>query len=362
MQTSLPKKQSQSQDQKSKVWSQRLDSKTIEVERVIKNRIKDKIMFYLEKIDEEKYSQKKEKLSQTEMNKAKTGNPNKAKTGNSNSNKAKMGNSNFNKGKTESEVEKPENIEKSKTENGEKTENDEKGSKEKEEKKGKIEKKRIIDVDNVLINMKNENKQMIIDNAKYVLDNLPILSFNDKRKINFEEIDLRDMKNKETFQKIKYINDKILPQIYKNTYKTKRRMRELYEKSEYDNEIKDYCREIENKIEKDLDLKLNDGYYEKKNQNMKMIFENVPKNYFSKKEIQVKDVNMARKKYQVKSSSINMVQDKKNKLGGESKVDYEKIYKDTMELILSSTSEKNILKYINTYMLDKSSKYILFTM
>lgn len=71
MQTSFPKKRSKNQDQNSKVWSQMLESKTIDIDKIIKNRIKDKFISYLEIIDEKKYSLKFDNPSQIETNKEK---------------------------------------------------------------------------------------------------------------------------------------------------------------------------------------------------------------------------------------------------------------------------------------------------
>lgn len=73
MQTSLPKKQSKNLDQNSKVWSQKLESKTIDIDKIIKSRIKDNIIPYLEKIDEKKYSLKNDNQSQIETNKENKG-------------------------------------------------------------------------------------------------------------------------------------------------------------------------------------------------------------------------------------------------------------------------------------------------
>jgi hypothetical protein len=44
----------------------------------------------------------------------------------------------------------------------------------------------------------------------------------------------------------------------------------------------------------------------------------------------------------------------------ESKLDYEKVYKDTIENIFIALDTKNINKYINSSILDKTSKRFIF--
>lgn len=123
-----------------------------------------------------------------------------------------------------------------------------------------------------------------------------VLILNDK-KANLLE------KNNLNFKDYKYINDKLFPQIFKNaSIKTNNAIhfKELKKRSEYDPKVRKYCRELEEKIEKDISYKLSDNYYEQKNKNLKNIFVNKPENYY------VKEVKLNKSNKEVQRSKSNL--------------------------------------------------------
>lgn len=236
-------------------------------------------------------------------------------------------------------------------------------------KKSEKKEKKVIDTDKIISEMKASYRDMIVDNANFVLENKEIFSFKDKRNINMND------KSKLNFQSYKYINDKILPQIIQNGLKYTNRLADLQQRAEYDSDIRKYCKELEEKIDNDIELKLCDNYYELKNQNIQKIFKNKPKDYYEREKEKTGNglANSKERKsnhdseskafrigkYKNRKPTYN--HEKKNVKNSDSKVDVEKIYKDTVENIINAVEEKNIYKYINAYLLDKTSKsYIIY--
>ena len=233
--------------------------------------------------------------------------------------------------------------------------------------------KKVIDVDRILGEMKEANKNIIIENANFVVDNIDIFTFKDKRNIDFSD------RSKFVTQTYKYINDKILPQIIQKGIKNNgpsQKLKELQKRAEEDPNVQKYCRELEEKIDNDIELKLSDNYYELKNQHIQKIFKNKPKDYYEKKKSLLQgnineDKTSSIRDNRSNSSSFNKTKLKKRKptylqerqkniKNNDIKIDYNKIYKDTIDNILSAVEEKNISKYINAYLLDKTSKCVLY--
>lgn len=159
-----------------------------------------------------------------------------------------------------------------------------------------LKKKYSTYAESCLKEMEKANKNLIIENAKFVIKMSNVLILNDK-KANLLE------KNNLNFKDYKYINDKLFPQIFKNaSIKTNNAIhfKELKKRSEYDPKVRKYCRELEEKIEKDISYKLSDNYYEQKNKNLKSIFVNKPENYY------VKEVKLNKSNHEVQRSKSNL--------------------------------------------------------
>ncbi len=301
----------------SSLWLQKLDTKPIDIEEKIQNNYDKNLAYPLYVIDEEKYQLKANKNSQNEAKEKKSN--------------EKEGSNNIDYG-------------------------------------AKI-KKKPIDTDKIIKEMKASYKDMIIENAKFVLDNKEIFTFKDKRNINMND------NSKLNFQSYKYINDKILPQIIQNGLKYTNRLADLQQRAEYDPEIRKYCKQLEEKIDNDIELKLCDNYYELKNQNIQKIFKNKPKEYYEREKEKSgngngssnsKEKNLNSKydtkafrlgKYKNRKPTYN--HDKKNIKNVDNRLDVEKIYKDTVDNIINAVEEKNVYKYINAFLLDKTSKFII---
>lgn len=337
--------QSQNTNKKSNhyIWQQKIEGKPLDIEENIKIGRRKKLDNPLFNIDEEKYPMIHNKL---------------------NNNEAK---------KDESKKE----MKKRKVD-----------SKLKASSKGKNEKP-PINTDLIIEEMKEKNREMIYDNANFVINNIDIFNFKDKRNLDFKDT------SKFNFQTYKYINDKILPQIIQIGLKNKGsgHLKSLHERAEADSNVRKYCKELEDKIENDIELKLSDNYYEQKNKHIQNIFQNKPKNYYEKKaksrpksnearnqqeslEKKIKLTGSPDKRYnqlgnpQVSSTAYNHNYGKgrkhvsapektKGNKANEHKVEYDKLYKETVENILTSIGPKNIMKYINSSIMEKSSNLFI---
>lgn len=164
-----------------------------------------------------------------------------------------------------------------------------------------LKKKYSTFAENCLKEMEKANKNLIIDNAKFVIKMSNVLILNDKKANLLQNNNLN-------FKDYKYINDKLFPQINKNTsIKTNNAIhfKELKKRSEYDPKVRKYCRELEEKIERDISYKLSDNYYEQKNRNLKNIFVNKPDNYYVKENKANKSVNEKQNQKRSKSNTNN---------------------------------------------------------
>lgn len=206
------------------IWKQKLETKTKDTEEYIKYGKKEKIEPIMSQIDEEKYPIISNKYNSNEM------------------------------------------IKES---------NQKKDSKSQEQQRMNY----LPYAEEVLADMKQANKDIIIENAKFVIKHSNIANLNDKKNLDFSEDKTFN------YQTYKYINDKLLPQIIKNSMKqnTSAHLKLLKLKAEQDSKVKKYCREIEEKIEKDVEFKLSNNYYKKKNKDLEKIFSNMPDNYYIKK-------------------------------------------------------------------------------
>eukprot|EP00340_Litonotus_pictus_P010883 CAMPEP_0170537908 /NCGR_PEP_ID=MMETSP0209-20121228/102997_1 /TAXON_ID=665100 ORGANISM="Litonotus pictus, Strain P1" /NCGR_SAMPLE_ID=MMETSP0209 /ASSEMBLY_ACC=CAM_ASM_000301 /LENGTH=262 /DNA_ID=CAMNT_0010839501 /DNA_START=84 /DNA_END=869 /DNA_ORIENTATION=+ len=188
-------------------------------------------------------------------------------------------------------------------------------------------------------------------------------------------------------------------------------LRELKIRAEKDPKVRKYCREIEEKIEKDIEFKLSNNYYEQKNKVLEKIFKDKPENYYEKKlntsnresdsknntnnvknvsvygtrsksndsKVNVKSdsnhytgkdnlltgVSMDKssnqgshvrnkKPYNAKKNKKNFNADKKKSLKSlDWKNEYEKVQRDTLDNIYNAVDSKNIERYINAPFYDK---------
>lgn len=233
--------------------------------------------------------------------------------------------------------------------------------------------------ENVLAEMKAANKEIIIDNAKFVIKNASKAMLEDK-KLKY----INDNSNiNPNFQTYKYINDKLLPQIINSGLRKNQssHLKKLKHKAETDPKIKKYCREIEEKIEKDIELKLSSNYYEKKNKDLEKIFSsnkldvayvrrfrdnekdkdrgrsssyndkksakgNLQSNISTSKNIETNSNLNKRKNFK---KNKNLAADKKKSLKSvDLKSDFEKVYKDTLDNIFQAIDPQSISKYIES--------------
>jgi hypothetical protein len=249
--------------------------------------------------------------------------------------------------------------------------------------------------ENVLAEMKAANKDIIVENAKFVIKNASKAMIEDKKLKYINE----NSNFNPNFQTYKYINDKLLPQIIHSGLKKNQssHLKKLKYKAEIDPKIKKYCREIEEKIEKDIELKLSSNYYEKKNKDLEKIFStnklevtygrkfrNKQENKKESKSKNLKEssssydkrnnlqLNSTNRNIETNSNSVsisnkrknfkknkNLAADKKKSLKSvDLKSDFEKVYKDTLDNIFQAIDANNISKYIQSPFEESKGKYI----
>ena len=122
---------------------------------------------------------------------------------------------------------------------------------------------------------------MLIENVRFVIKNANKCMFYDKKNIDFTE---EDRFNLNTY---KYINDQLLPQIINSQlkYNPTMQLNDLKARAEVFPEIKKYCQDLEEQIEKDCKVRLNDHYYTMKNKNLANIFSKPPNLYERKNKL-----------------------------------------------------------------------------
>ena len=200
--------------------------------------------------------------------------------------------------------------------------------------------------ENILKEMKKKNKQLVIDSARVVVKNAHIAIINDKKKLDFE-------KENFDFRTYKYINDKLFPQMIKGlSQNPSTHLKELKIRADKDSKVLKHCKKIEEKIQKDIECKLSDNYYEQKNADLQNIFMNRPENYYVKnKKGGTPGASLKKKKKDEKKKHTNNVDSDEfsNKI---------ETYKETLNLILNAVEKENIAKYISAPFTNGSKFFI----
>lgn len=299
---------------------------------------------------------------------------------------------------------------------------DENNTNKKKDHRRKQTEKKEINTKDILKEMKNIYKNAIMDNANYVIQNKHLfnikLNYNDKNIKNMtlkksrksvsklltkssfyslnqktdNSLNYNNMSDDIDYNTGKYINDKILPQILnkRNVSNKNKNINNLIERAQKDPVMYEYCKDLENKIENKIKLKLSDHYYQLKNRNIKNIFNKLPNNYIISKlnkensikekkkkdnSLYFKNNNNNNKAFEnIKaekdlSSSGIIFKNKYNKQYNELKSnnnvninnisiknninDIEVNYKKIVDSIKSSVDANNINKYINAAIYEK---------